>query len=33
MITFDYTKTNRKLIIKCDDRNTYETKKCKDCSL
>lgn len=24
MITFDYTKTNRKLIIKCDDRNTYE---------
>lgn len=24
MITFDYTKTNRKLIIKCDDRNIYE---------
>lgn len=24
MITFDYTKTNRKLIIKCDDRNFYE---------
>ena len=24
MITFDYTKTGRKLIIKCDDRNIYE---------
>jgi superfamily II DNA or RNA helicase len=24
MITFDYTKTNRKLIIKCDNRDIYE---------
>jgi superfamily II DNA or RNA helicase len=24
MITFDYTKTNRKLIIKCEDRNIHE---------
>lgn len=24
MIIFDYTKTNRKLIIKCEDRNIYE---------
>ena len=24
MITFDYTKTNRKLIVKCDDRSIFE---------